>query len=177
MVDILVVLAQITLIILIADFLSGVAHWAQDRFDTSAIPLFHHLFIYRANEHHAYPNRLSGYAWLTRNKYSLTLLGLFTGAAWLLAVFTWQLCLLLTVLLFAGEVHIACHRTAHKNNWFITAFQQCGLIQSSAHHSLHHLGGNTHYCIITNYVNPVVDRLGVFQFFDFIFCKRSRATL
>lgn len=90
MTDILVVIVQVALIICVADLISGVAHWAQDRFDTRSIPVFNELFIYKANEHHLHPNRSSQYSWLTRNKYALIISTFFIFPAWLCSFLSWQ---------------------------------------------------------------------------------------
>lgn len=176
MTDTLVVIVQVALIVCVADLISGVAHWAQDRFDTRSIPVFNELFIYKANEHHSHPNRSSQYSWLTRNKYALIISIFFIFPAWLCSFLSWQTGLLILVLLFSSEIHIACHRPNNHKNWLVNKLQKIGCIQSNQHHLQHHQNDNTHYCIITNYVNPVVDKIGFFPLLDRIIIKNIRVT-
>ncbi len=42
----------------------------------------------------------------------------------------------------------------------MAALQDAHLLQSAKHHGQHHVGSkDTHYCVVTNLVNPVLDKL------------------
>jgi ubiquitin-conjugating enzyme E2 variant len=45
-------------------------------------------------------------------------------------------------------------------NWF----QKARILQTPRHHAQHHRGAkNTHYCVITNVLNPALDRIGFWR--------------
>jgi ubiquitin-conjugating enzyme E2 variant len=57
----------------------------------------------------------------------------------------------------ANEMHKWTHRTKAENGRLLTWLQQVGLLQPPVHHVLHHSDPkNTHYCVLTNYLNPLI---------------------
>lgn len=73
-----------------------------------------------------------------------------------------------TVLLFAflgGAFQNEVHYLAHKRpaGW-LSVFQQIGLIQSVPGHAKHHLPPqNKNYCVLTDWCNPVLEHLDVWN--------------
>ena len=145
-----------------ADFISGVFHWFEDRYGNPKWPVLGHTI--RANqEHHFKPRAFLAGSFFSRNKevfligaaffalfWATGTLNLFTGAAVFFGM-------------FANEFHRAAHRSPAENGRFITAIQKTGLAQSFQHHAAHHRQGkDTHYCVITNYTNPVLERVKFF---------------
>ena len=60
----------------------------------------------------------------------------------------------------ANEIHKWAHRSRRQNGRLISFFQDVGLLQSAGHHARHHRGSKaTHYCVVTNYLNPVLERI------------------
>lgn len=148
--------------LLLADFATGVIHWFQDRYGDPSWPVIGHA-IYMNQEHHKRPRFF------------------LTGTLWKRNREVWMVCaataLLLPFLdsfttlsgsftffgLFANEVHGAAHRSARENGAFVRRLQRLGLIQSPYHHAAHHRRAkNTHYCTLTNWVNPVLDTIRFF---------------
>ncbi len=156
------VAGQVLAGLLLADFATGVIHWFQDRYGDPSWPVIGHA-IYMNQEHHKRPRFfLTGTVW-KRNR-----------EVWMVCAATALLLLFLdsfTTLsgsfvffgLFANEVHGASHRTGRENGPFIRALQRTGLIQNPLHHAAHHRRAkNTHYCTMTNWVNPVLDSIRFF---------------
>jgi hypothetical protein len=76
----------------------------------------------------------------------------------------WQLLLTLLIGMNANEVHKWSHCSTSENGLIITALQRLGLVQTPAHHSWHHKGRrDTHYCVITNYLNPLLDAINFWR--------------
>ena len=159
-----------------ADFVSGIFHWFEDRFGDPKWPVLGHTI--RANqEHHFKPRAFLGGSFLSRNKevfaigtlfligfWALGWLNLFTGSAVFFGM-------------FANEFHRAAHRSPKENGRLITWVQKTGLAQSFAHHAHHHRKGkDTHYCVMTNYVNPVLERLQLFRGLEWIIRKTVGVT-
>ena len=83
--------------------------------------------------------------------WALGWLNLFTGSAVFFAM-------------FANEIHAAAHKSPKENGALITLVQKTGFMQSHKHHAQHHRKGkDTHYCVMTNHMNPVLERVRFFQ--------------
>lgn len=147
----------------LTDFISGVIHWLEDRYGNPEWPVIGHTI--RENQQHHFTPRsfLKGNLW-SRNREVLAI-GLLFLAAFrafdALNVFT------ISAVLFgvaAGEVHASAHRSPQENGRLITALQKTGLMQSRRHHAAHHRQGkDMHCCVLTNHLNPVLERARLFQ--------------
>lgn len=164
-----------------ADFISGVIHWLEDRYGNPKWPVIGHTI--RENQQHHFTPRsfLKGTLW-TRNREVLAIGAAFLAAFWafdVLNVFT------VSAVLFgvaSNEVHASAHRSPAENGRLITLLQKTGLMQSHRHHAAHHRKGkDTHFCVLTNHVNPVLERLRFFQTLEvgiaFLTGLRPRADL
>ena len=84
-----------------------------------------------------------------------------------LGALTWELALVVAIGVNANEMHKWAHRTRRENGRIISFLQDVGLIQSRRHHAGHHRAGkNTHYCVVTNYLNPALDAAGLWTFLE-----------
>ncbi|MBD3770717.1 MAG: hypothetical protein IE925_11265 [Rhodobacterales bacterium] len=146
-----------------ADFISGVIHWLEDRYGNPKWPVIGHTI--RENQQHHFTPRsfLNGTLW-TRNREVLAIGIAFLAAFWafdLLNAFT------VSAVIFgvmSNEVHASAHRSPQENGRLITALQKTGLLQSHRHHAAHHRKGkDTHFCVLTNHVNPVLEGVRFFQ--------------
>ncbi len=145
-----------------ADFVSGLFHWFEDRFGDPKWPVLGATI--RANqEHHFKPRAFLEGSFLARNKEVFALgalfLAAFTALGWL-NLFTGTA---VAFGMFANEFHRAAHRVPQENGRLFTVLQKTGLMQSFMHHAHHHRQGkDSHYCVMTNYVNPVLERIAFF---------------
>ena len=72
----------------------------------------------------------------------------------------------------ANEFHKWEHRTRKENGHVISFLQDIHLLQTSKHHALHHTDPkNSHYCTITNVLNPVLDRIHFWDGLERILAK------
>lgn len=154
-----------------ADFVSGVVHWLEDRYGNPKWPVIGHTI--RENQQHHFTPRsfLKGTLW-TRNREVLIIGLAFLAAFWIfgaLNVFT------VSAVLFgvaANEVHASAHRSPKENGHLITLLQKTGLMQSHKHHAAHHRKGkDTHFCVLTNHVNPVLEQVRFFQTLEAVFAS------
>ncbi len=152
-------ITQILLGILIADFLSGMFHWMEDRYGGPSWPIVGRL-IRMTVRHHKRPRRMVRSGFWRRNLPTMTISGSF-GLAFL--ALGWINPLTLSGVIvgaFANEFHNWSHRRQSENGPFITALQHLGLIISPLEHARHHRGRkNTHYCAITGWVNAPLERV------------------
>lgn len=147
----------------LADLITGAFHWFEDRYGNPKWPILGHTIRQNQQHHHTPRSFLSG-TFFDRNKevwllgimflagfWALGWLNLFTGSAVLFGM-------------FANEIHAAAHKSPKENGRVITAIQKTGLMQSHKHHAQHHRKGkDTHYCVMTSHLNPVLERVQFFQ--------------
>ena len=157
----------------IADLVSGVVHWIEDRYGDPKWPFLGHTI--RENQQHHFTPRsfLKGNLW-TRNREILLI-----GLAFLAIFRALDVLNVMTVsaVLFgisANEIHACSHRSPKENGRLVTFLQKTGLMQSHAHHAAHHRHAkDSNYCAVTNHLNPLVERIGLFRFLEAVIEKVS----
>jgi ubiquitin-conjugating enzyme E2 variant len=155
---------------LVADFLSGVVHWAGDTIGDQNTPIFGPNFVTPFRYHHVDPKDITRHDFVETNGNNcivvapvLALLLILTPktTGWffygcVMMVFT-------SLFVFATNQF---HRWAHEDNparW-VRALQRAGLILSPEHHDKHHLSPqNKSYCITVGWMNPLLDKVSFFR--------------
>ena len=152
------VLVQIGLGWLVADFASGVFHWAEDRYGSPKWPIFGGA-IRDTIRHHRKPTGFLKKPVLSRSWRVIVIaiigLGVFAMLG-LLNAFTLTLAIGAAL---ANEIHAAAHSSPSANGHLISRLQKVGIIQSHAHHAAHHRGlKNVNYCTVTDWLNPLLEK-------------------
>lgn len=145
--------------VLLADFVSGLVHWWEDAYARTSDGLLGR--IARDNlRHHAKPREFlaKGY-W--DSSWDLLLLGaLVVAIAFALDALSWHVVLFVLLVANANQVHKWAHMRAEELPSLVRWAQRVQLLQTTRHHSKHHQGArNTHYCVLTNVLNPVLEEL------------------
>lgn len=145
---------------LIADLLSGIVHWLEDRVLWVGMPLISKSVVEPNRLHHELPRSFldqtvwqrSGTTWATTAV---------LAAIWLwLAGFSFIWLGALAGGLLVNEIHAMAHR-GNETTGFPRVLQQIGIIQSPAHHAGHHgRAMDSRYCILTDMLNPLLDWTG-----------------
>ena len=146
--------------VLLADFVSGVVHWAEDAYARKDTPIVG-KWIGEANiEHHVTPRAFVNRSWWA-SSWDLALTGLLVvSGAWWLKLLTWQVWLFAVVSANANQIHKWAHSAPHENGRLITSLQKLKLLQTQRHHARHHSGKkDSHYCSVTNFLNPLLEEL------------------
>jgi hypothetical protein len=141
-----------------AEFFAGVVHWFEDAYVREDTPLIGR-YVARPNiVHHHYPRYMTRHNWW-QSSWDLCLLSaLVVLVAWLCHALTWPVWLFAIVAANANELHKWTHRTRAENGPVISFFQRIHVLQTTHHHALHHTDPkNSHYCTMTNVLNPVLD--------------------
>ncbi|MDB6015871.1 MAG: Kua-ubiquitin conjugating enzyme hybrid localization domain protein [Pedosphaera sp.] len=74
----------------------------------------------------------------------------------------------------ANQIHKWAHRTRAENGPLISFFQNLGILQSTHHHALHHTDPkNSHYCTVTNLLNPILDGIRFWDGLEFALARTT----
>lgn len=175
------ILVSILLAWLFADFITGVVHWAEDRL-LDKPSRFKFLNAVKADNqlHHWKPTAMLRFTVSENINTSVVIawplaLALFFASA---PVAIW-----LGVFLsgFGNIVHRWAHTPATQLNGVIRFLQAIGFFVPSKSHWRHHFNKSglirssqavDRYCVMTAYLNPILDRVKFFRFLEFIF-RRS----
>lgn len=167
---------------LLADFISGIVHWWEDRALVDGSRFNFINSIRRDNEiHHADPTFFLSYTWW--------------GNINTTAPFAWAIA---TVLYFAGVpllfvltavflgignlIHRWAHEHAVKRPRIVTLLQRTGILSSPDHHIQHHFRdglpvtreeSTIRYCVMSNWLNPILDRIKFFPLLERILKGKS----
>lgn len=160
------ILIQLLCGLFLADFLTGLIHWFEDRYGNPQWPLVGEAILAN-HEHHSRPREfLSGSFW-NRNKEVII------GTLIILEIFFLvglvNLITISAVLtgFFANEIHGAAHKFPNQNPVWVRVLQKLGLMQSFQHHARHHRNRkDCYYCVMTNYVNPVLEAMRFFRILE-----------
>jgi ubiquitin-conjugating enzyme E2 variant len=72
----------------------------------------------------------------------------------------------------ANQVQKWSHQTCKENGCIVTFLQKIRLLQTPYHHAVHHTNPkNVRYCPITNFVNPLLDRLNLWSGIEWILAR------
>lgn len=145
--------------VVIADLVAGLVHWAEDAYarpDSSWLGR-----IARDNLlHHSRPREFLKKSWW-QSSGDLLLVGALVIAATLLAgVFNGWILLGVLLAANANQIHKWAHSSRREQPAIAHWLQRARILQTPRHHARHHSGRkNTHYCVITNFVNPVLETI------------------
>lgn len=147
----------------LADFATGFVHWLVDTYGDPSWPVLGAHHIVYSHDHHDRPMELFTISPIARHGGIFVFVSL-TGAG--LALIGWLNALTISALIFGAltnTIHGWSHKSAKANGPVIRGLHILGLLQSPGHHVHHHSGQNsTHYCLLTDHVNGVLEALSFF---------------
>jgi len=150
--------------LLLADFASGVIHWIIDRYIPGSAPLVGTHFVRFIHEHHERPHAMFRLSWFVNNAGFFTLVGSLLALCWALSLLNPVTISAFIFGALANQIHAWAHRRPRRLAGIVRPLQRMGIFQSPRHHGVHHGASPTeHYCLITDWVNPVVDRLHLWR--------------
>jgi ubiquitin-conjugating enzyme E2 variant len=160
---------KIVAMIALVDFLSGLLHWLEDAYGQEDWPITGNLITKPNMLHHQNPRYFTRYSWLYSARVLLVIGAVVLVVAYLLGGLNWMTLLVVLIGINANEVHKWAHRSKAENGRLITWLQKIGLLQSPAHHGLHHTDPkNTNYCVLTNYLNPLLEWIGLWPALEYL---------
>jgi plasmanylethanolamine desaturase len=165
-------LAQIITTVFAAEFAAGLVHWFEDAYIRDHTRLIGR-FIGRPNTfHHHYPRHMTRHNWW-QSSWDLALLAaILVAGAWGCGLLTWHIWLFALLAANAKEFHKWEHRSRKKNGRLISFLQDIKILQTGKHHARHHTDPeNSHYCTITNVLNPILDTLRFWAGLEWVLAK------
>lgn len=150
---------------LAADLVSGLVHWFCDRFFEEDTPLIGRVLIHPFREHHRDPLAMTRHEFLELTGNSCLGLTPVLGLTWLGPASAWRDALVLSF--GAGVVATnLLHKWSHARPApaLVGWLQRRRLVLTPDAHRRHHRDGHAGaYCVTTGWLNPVADRLRVFD--------------
>jgi hypothetical protein len=167
LVKILVIALEIFGTILIADFASGFVHWLEDAYGHPDWPVTGKLVTRPNILHHHDPRYFTRHGWF-HSSWLLLCVGLMIVlAAGLGGVLTWHVWLFAVLGGNANQIHKWSHRSVAENGALISLLQRLRLLQTPRHHAGHHTNPkNSHYCVLTDFLNPILDAIRLWDRFE-----------
>lgn len=144
--------------LLAADFLSGVVHWACDTWGDEGTPLLGPNIIRSFREHHTDQLGITRHSFVEANggpaigAIPILVTGLLVPSPWSVAFF-WIAAFVFVTNVIHGWSHGGAPRPVR---WL----QRIGLVLSPKHHAVHHRYPHDRaYCITVGWWNPLLDRV------------------
>ena len=157
---------------LVIDFASGFFHWLEDSYGGPFWPIFGRHVTKPNILHHYAPRAFVTNSWYLSSRLLLLIGTLTVLVTWSLGVFTWWVGLGVALGVNANQVHKWSHRTRHENGRVVVFLQRTRLIQSPSHHHRHHTHHkDSSYCVLTDFLNPVLDGMGFWRGLEWLIAR------
>ena len=171
---ILIFLVEFAVTVFAAEFVAGLVHWFEDAYIRDNTPLVG-KYIGRPNiVHHHYPRFMTRNTWWQSSWDLVLFSALIIVGAWSVGLLTWHVWLFAILSANANEFHKWEHRTRKENGRLISFLQDIKVLQSAKHHALHHTDPkNSHFCTITNVLNPMLDKIQFWRGLEWLLAKTT----
>ena len=172
--NVAIVILQAAGVWLLTDFLSGLFHWLEDAYGNPYWPLFGRHVTKPNILHHYIPRAFVTNSWFLSSRLLILICTSVTAVTLAIGAFNWMVAMAVLIGVNANQVHKWSHCTRHENGWLITLLQRVKVIQSPSHHHRHHtLGKDSHYCVLTDFLNPVLDRVRFWRSLEWLIAQTT----
>ena len=155
-----------------AEFVAGFVHWIEDAYIRDHTPLVGRLIGRPNTVHHHYPRYMTRHGWWHSSRDLVLVAAILLVVAWLGGWLTWHVWLFAVLAVNANEFHKWAHRTRKENGPLISFLQDIRILQTAKHHAVHHTDPkNSHYCTVTNFMNPLLDRVDFWNRLEWVLAK------
>ena len=152
------ILIKVVVTWLAVDWISGFVHWFEDNYGRPSTPFVGRRITLPNLRHHFRPRAFVSNSWYSSSELLLFSCVAALLLAWVLGRLSPMVVLAAVLGANANQVHKWSHRTRAENGPSIAAAQGLRLIQSPSHHQRHHGDHrNSHYCVLTDFLNPILD--------------------
>ncbi|KAJ8041346.1 hypothetical protein HOLleu_12141 [Holothuria leucospilota] len=156
--------------IIVADFFSGLVHWAADSYGSVTLPVIGKAFIRPFREHHIDPTAITRHDFIETNGDNFMIavillapnaLQFYLGSessiqkTYSLQSFFFLLAIFVTM---TNQIHKWSHTYFGLPRW-VTLLQDCHIILPRKHHRVHHVAPHeTYFCITTGWLNYPMEK-------------------
>ncbi|MFO0584644.1 MAG: fatty acid desaturase CarF family protein [Anaeromyxobacter sp.] len=160
--------------LVLVDLVSGLVHWAEDTFWTEDTPVLGRWIVRPNVLHHQDGAAFVSKGWWA-SSWDLALAGaVIVGVAWWAGALTAPVWLFAVVGANANQLHKWTHVPASRVPGPVRWLMRARVLQDARHHGAHHRGEkNTAYCVVTPWVNPVLDRMGFWRALERAVVRRA----
>jgi plasmanylethanolamine desaturase len=157
------ILSKVFLVVLLSDFVSGFFHWLEDVYAKPGMPFIHQIAV--DNElHHTKPRDFLKKSWWQSSWDVALACSLIVIGAWWIDMLNWAIVLFTVLITNANQIHKWTHQNNQEKPAIISWLQKIYVLQTSRQHGKHHSGEkNTHYCVMTNILNPVLEKINFWR--------------
>jgi ubiquitin-conjugating enzyme E2 variant len=149
---------KIIIAVLAADMLTGIIHWWEDAYGNPNWKYIGESVVLPNLEHHKKPRAFLNSNWWNRVNTSLMVAAVLIGLCYVFGIFNYYTVFAVLLASQGNEIHRFSHQTKKENGRLITLLQLCSILQTRRHHAKHHTAPyECNYCVITNYVNPMLE--------------------
>jgi plasmanylethanolamine desaturase len=160
---------QVLVCILIADFITGLIHWAEDTYGVPEWPVLGRSVIEPNILHHENQLHFTMSGFFYRNYQVL-------GATFAIMLvvascnaLSWQITLIASLTAMGNETHAWAHKRPRSR--VLRLLQDMKIIITPEQHARHHRKPyDTNFCTITNWLNPLLD-LGFWRMLESLFSQ------
>lgn len=153
------IVIKIVLLILITDLITGIGHWWEDAYGDPRWKYLGESVVIPNLDHHKNPRKFLKDSFFSRIKLTFFIMIFIGVGVFLVGLMSWEIVFCLVYATLANEIHAISHRSNNENGKLICAIQKTGLIQTRKMHGHHHTSPyDVNYCIMTNYLNPLLNK-------------------
>lgn len=164
---------KLLLTILLADLVSGLVHWAEDAYARPGMPLLSRI----AEDnllHHRKPRAFLARSWWQSSADLLAIGAVVLATAWWLDALTIWVLLFTVLAINANQVHKWAHMNRREVPRVIGWLQRARILQTPREHARHHTGTkDSHYCVLTNLSNPVLEKIRFWTTLEWLIAKTT----
>ena len=163
---------QSSVVLLVSDFITGIIHWWEDAYGNPKWKILGKHIVEPNLLHHNEPRAfLKGNYW-QRNNTALIAALVLIGIPFVCGWFSRMYAAIIVLASQGNEIHRKAHQTDKENGHLIVWLQKLGIFQSRKHHGWHHKAPyNCNYCILTNYLNPILQKLKLWEGLEWFILK------
>ncbi len=155
---------QILALILLADFIGGLFHWAEDSYGTEHTPFWGPVFVRPNLVHHERPAEMMKIHWLRNNAINVSAGVAVVALFWVVGALSWQVVMFAVAVSCNQQAHRFAHTPTSRLPRVVAWLQRWHILQDARHHWRHHTAPHDgHYCVLTTVLNPVLDRTGFWR--------------
>ncbi len=153
-------IASTAIAVLAADFVVGVFHWIEDAYLRDDCPVLGELVARPNILHHYRPRHFLKKSWVASCWDLWLVAGLILTAVWVFGTLTPAVWVFALLAGNANQIHKWAHRSRRENGPWINLLHDLRILQGPKHHAIHHKDTkSTHYCVITEFLNPILERI------------------